>query len=655
MVQRWEGNEHVAIGDANPYVWSQLRANGGRASAVALSGSMLTEAHLRVRSQHGEDPQAWPDTWPQRFATGSPAQRTFLRNGLSYGQVVALSGDLYATPEDLRRAPLLELYDLVGELAKSHTTTSRLEEITGGRYLALAATNHTHFSYGGENMRLWTTLHIEAIRAAAAARSSTELANALRLNAFADHFLSDAFAGGHLVIDRAALASKGLRGHVESRILHNLQNRIGLPVVNSRGDQWVAFGDGFYDDPRNRGNKLLMQQALAWSRWDIAEAAAGRDPTTGAGKIFQLVPRVDYSLAPWHLLAHSNDGLLEELSGSAGELVELIEKPGTPELAAFWVVLHPDGDLDRLGDKEFERLTEAVKGAAGYRGELARDKLSASANRRTRSSGGSAAGPGSGGPVPTERSVELNRRYATQLGWGRRFETIVWLWQHEGLIEPGRSPSEAELAVAVLRYQQRAGGLMCDGILGPHTWASLRPRLRFSVEPGGSSPAVPPAMAGPRVPADLSHLVGTLGYYRARYRDFAGREPYRSPPDYYLVYGEKYARRFTQVLRPKLSRFGQRWVDRTFELLQEAIETRRRRDPAGFAVLERDGAAFRSFAFETHADAYVSAGVCFLPQSDQMRIMATPDVLDVVPGGLGQIADVIGSCVGEWAGEVRSW
>ena len=43
------------------------------------------------------------------------------------------------------------------------------------------------------------------------------------------------------------------------------------------------------------------------------------------------------------------------------------------------------------------------------------------------------------------------------------------------------------------------------------------------------------------------------------------------PPDYYMNYGDKYARRFTEELSPNLSERGQQWLVDARANLQEAM------------------------------------------------------------------------------------
>lgn len=156
------------------------------------------------------------------------------------------------------------------------------------------------------------------------------------------------------------------------------------------------------------------------------------------------------------------------------------------------------------------------------------------------------------------------------------------------------------------------------------------------------------------LPRRLPSCVGTLNYYRLRHEDFVRRHPNLEPPYYYLDYGEKYAARFMFQLRPQLSKQGQAWVGRTFERLQGALEDRLNRDRTKFDDLERDSEAFAKFAYETHAAAYLGAGLHSLPLADLLLIVQTPDAEDIfTKDGLAQIWKTVETLVPQKVNDLR--
>lgn len=148
--------------------------------------------------------------------------------------------------------------------------------------------------------------------------------------------------------------------------------------------------------------------------------------------------------------------------------------------------------------------------------------------------------------------------------------------------------------------------------------------------PGAAPP--PPAAApcdssGPapgQPPRDLSCMVGSKQYYRARHDDFLARNPGQRAPDYYLEFGEVEAKLFTEGAYPRLSEAGRGWLLRTFALLQQKIELQRAKDPSAFEALEADPDRLEDFSFATHAEAYLEAGVAALSVRDLAVIVSTP-------------------------------
>ncbi len=151
-------------------------------------------------------------------------------------------------------------------------------------------------------------------------------------------------------------------------------------------------------------------------------------------------------------------------------------------------------------------------------------------------------------------------------------------------------------------------------------------------------------------------------YYRMRASDYASRHtlptdrPSR-PPAYYLDYGDKYAGRFTQVLRPTMSTAGQHWIDATFRRLQVLLERQRAASSRQFAKFEEDTNAFQRLAYSTHAQAYIECGIAKLPLLDLVRIAHSPDVRDLMTrAGLEQVWLVIAHVIkARWQNFVLSW
>lgn len=224
----------------------------------------------------------------------SSLQRLRRRAGdveLSYGEIVALSGDFYGSPEALfeERPPpwawlstpnnLTKLRKLfAAELswieAEHRATKAGYPDNTLGfwwnakSYLELAEDNTAHF--GWHNVLAYCTHHGKALEYAQAAktRSANDEAwlRALYWNGFADHFLTDGFAAGHIRVPRAEIrvwaASEGYSPKLAgllSKVLHDQDGHVhsvhaegeaglgeeeGLAVENSNGERWHTRCDG---------------------------------------------------------------------------------------------------------------------------------------------------------------------------------------------------------------------------------------------------------------------------------------------------------------------------------------------------------------------------------------------------------------------------
>jgi len=126
-------------------------------------------------------------------------------------------------------AKLQKLADLVRKEKSSGVITpdETWQEATDNQYLELAKKNEAHFapsnaslvapsteSVGQENHKtLWEKYHKEALTLSQGGKKD----DALRFNAFADHYLTDAFAAGHVInkLDVIAKFKSGLKKDAE--------------------------------------------------------------------------------------------------------------------------------------------------------------------------------------------------------------------------------------------------------------------------------------------------------------------------------------------------------------------------------------------------------------------------------------------------------
>lgn len=113
-------------------------------------------------------------------------------------------------------------------------------------------------------INVYVSLHTVAIdlaeQSGRLAQSSLEEAKVLLFyaflfNGFADHFLEDCFASGHLVVRRTAFASV-----TNNKALHDFYNHEGCEVLNRDAEIWRAYGDRQFNhthDAWEEENSLL--------------------------------------------------------------------------------------------------------------------------------------------------------------------------------------------------------------------------------------------------------------------------------------------------------------------------------------------------------------------------------------------------------------
>lgn len=126
------------------------------------------------------------------------------------------------------------------------------------------------------------------------------------------------------------------------------------------------------------------------------------------------------------------------------------------------------------------------------------------------------------------------------------------------------------------------------------------------------------------------HILGSVGYYQFRHDDFLRRFPHRDPPAYYMTYGDKYVRKFTNELCEKLSDEGKVWMEKTKLRLQQEIERKLAEEPQ----LELDDEAFKNFAFQSHIQVYEETNAMALSLADKTAIIGCMDIKDLF-GELG--------------------
>lgn len=320
VLRRYESFEHKALGDR--YL-EELRTFLATEEGGQWAQKAGFDAAELVR-QMQTDP-------------GRPGQKIQLQPGLSLtpGEIIALMGDFFgswqalanASPGELRAASkagpdakpssqgILDVID--EETRQGHATAAgniAYERITHGRYTELALHNRPHFA--PENKTAWQKMHEEAAGMAKAAGPGPDTApafqQALLVDAAGGHFLTDAFAAGHLidVLRVEAEIIRYLRAHpirpanaemqtvatgldvaglAEKLVLKNIHDRLngeGFEVTNARGMRWKTFGDNALKNAVE--TQRLAALAIFLSRMQIVQARAGKP--VNSDEILALLP-----------------------------------------------------------------------------------------------------------------------------------------------------------------------------------------------------------------------------------------------------------------------------------------------------------------------------------------------------------------------------
>jgi Domain of unknown function (DUF4157)/LysM domain len=239
-VQRYEAGEHAELGEtesqfknlATPTYFAYTVDKNGEtldqiATKFAISVEELKEVNKNLRHKTSENKATI-----KGFKKGTivfippkinPAVKNRLKesgqiivsvNGakLEYGDIIAMAGDMFEDVNDLLSMSQAQLEEITKLIKEEKTTgkvidTARWDKATGGRFSKLAQKNEKHFAPSnaalvkpsgvastGDHKSEWEKFHKMALSLAQQGKKDEALLHA----AFGDHYLTDAFAAGHL-------------------------------------------------------------------------------------------------------------------------------------------------------------------------------------------------------------------------------------------------------------------------------------------------------------------------------------------------------------------------------------------------------------------------------------------------------------------------
>jgi len=274
---------------------------------------------------------------PKEFG---PFARKNAREELTYGEIVAFSGDFYESPEALFNegpslvpwlyqetniSELLEVFrkevDWIEEVPSLRKSGYPDESLAlwwyAKHYVRLCLHNTTHF--GWHNALMYAQWHEKALELAKQYASATNpeerklvYRRAIYTNAFADHFLTDCFVAGHVRTPakqiRRWAEKKGLsteRGGALLKLIHdhdghietkhgqkNHQKAGGLRVTNSQGAEWLTRSDGqLFLDGVDKDAIEMVVSAVQDSVGELLDMFDGKkEPPTGVYEAALRIP-----------------------------------------------------------------------------------------------------------------------------------------------------------------------------------------------------------------------------------------------------------------------------------------------------------------------------------------------------------------------------
>ncbi len=310
-VQRYEAGEHAKTGDTQdelkkayaPIQYTVVKGDtlDSIAAKFKITVAELTEAnHDKIKHLPAEKGGKKHDGFtpgeqiaiPQKLneMARDAIKDTSVKvtvNGvvLDYGTLIAMGGDLFGSPEELAKASPDELKAIAALIIEEKQTgklisTDRWQKATNGRYLGLAAKNEPHFAppnadlvtvsgqSTGDHKQSWEENHRKAIASARAGNKD----QAWMQNAFANHFLTDAFSAGHLFNKRD--------------VMEKFNNQ--LPATGKGNDREFTKGSkSFFDSIAKAA--FVGDVDAEFSKYETAETHYGFHPNINSASRFSAL------------------------------------------------------------------------------------------------------------------------------------------------------------------------------------------------------------------------------------------------------------------------------------------------------------------------------------------------------------------------------
>ena len=268
----------------------------------------------------------------------------------TYGELISFGGDFYSTVDEMyfeEKRPFWRFFrnDIADTKKLFRKGAAYVEAQKHGheegdypdfnkqyawnfpKYTRILEDNLDHFGF--HNVLRYADAHGQALEIAYKAsklRSSHPekakklMEKAFFYNGFADHFLTDSFASGHMRVPRLQInhwaANRGLRSRdagILTKIIHDRDGEViksgahGLPVRNSVGDTWFARCDAqlFFNYTEGVKGVEIAVESVASSIQEILDAYDGKLPSSTYAAL-DFVPFVDESYSSLYKIFHED-------------------------------------------------------------------------------------------------------------------------------------------------------------------------------------------------------------------------------------------------------------------------------------------------------------------------------------------------------------
>jgi len=241
----------------------------------------------------------------------SPGVRTRLDIvcGRNVAELAALYGDATAIAGDYLRHPadFLSRYGAWKFSSRKH-------------YWLLAMENVQHFNPMATQS--WAEYHQRALDHALSGAGAEGLASveslqlAINESAFADHFLADSFASGHMGFNRTASSAAA------AKTFHDSWNARGRVVSDRAGRRWVTYGDGRLDDQLDaQGRQHVVDASTISVRGVLSVYVLGERSPADELAAWQMLP---FAIEAPELLPEVEEVVVGSATSSDRQLVPLM-------------------------------------------------------------------------------------------------------------------------------------------------------------------------------------------------------------------------------------------------------------------------------------------------------------------------------------------